>query len=216
MSAEAVAVSPGDILGPSSTSQSGPGTYKAHGNLVASLAGTVSVEEPDKNGTQVISVIPWNSHNATDSVICVGDEVIGQVTRIGSNQASVEIVAVENRVLKQRAKGSIRREDARLTEIDSLVMHACFRPGDIVRASVISLGDARQYFLSTAAKELGVLRAKSDETGDELVVVSPQVFKIIFICLACTLLIIAQRCIAIMAYIRRWKTPSRRGEKRGK
>lgn len=35
-------------------------------------------------------------------------------------------------------------------------MYKSFRPGDIVRARVISLGDARQYYLSTAENELGV------------------------------------------------------------
>lgn len=36
-----------------------------------------------------------------------------------------------------------------------------FRPGDIVKADVISLGDARSYVLSTAKNELGVIFATS-------------------------------------------------------
>jgi exosome complex RNA-binding protein Csl4 len=40
-------------------------------------------------------------------------------------------------------------------------MYDCFRPGDIVLADVLSLGDARSYFLSTAKNELGVVHAKS-------------------------------------------------------
>lgn len=40
-------------------------------------------------------------------------------------------------------------------------MYDCFRPGDIVRAKVISLGDARSYYLSTADNSLGVVHAKS-------------------------------------------------------
>lgn len=35
----------------------------------------------------------------------------------------------------------------RATEIDKVQTQACFRPGDIVRAVVISLGDARSYYL---------------------------------------------------------------------
>ena len=155
--------------------QCGPGTYQAGESVLASLAGTIALEDSERPGIQIVSVIPWNSHNATDTVISVGDEVVGLVTRIGMNQASVEIVAVQNKILKQRSRGSIRREDVRLTELDSLVMHECFRPGDIIRAAVISLGDARQYFLSTASRELGVLRAKNDETGNELVPISLQV-----------------------------------------
>lgn len=40
-------------------------------------------------------------------------------------------------------------------------IEACFRPGDVVRAEVLSLGDARSYHLTTAKNELGVVYAKS-------------------------------------------------------
>jgi exosome complex RNA-binding protein Csl4 len=53
-------------------------------------------------------------------------------------------------------------QDVRATEIDKVDMSKCFRPGDIVKAKVISLGDARQYYLSTAAAECGVRFAKSE------------------------------------------------------
>ena len=36
-----------------------------------------------------------------------------------------------------------------------------FRPGDLVRAQVVSLGDSRSYFLSTAGNDCGVVYAKS-------------------------------------------------------
>lgn len=44
-------------------------------------------------------------------------------------------------------------------------LHSCFRPGDLVRAEVIGLGDARSYYLSTAKNELGVVSAKSANGG---------------------------------------------------
>nr|GEZ15543.1 exosome complex component CSL4 [Tanacetum cinerariifolium] len=44
---------------------------------------------------------------------------------------------------------------------DKVDMHTSFRPGDIVKASVIFLGDARAYYLSTAQNELGVVSAES-------------------------------------------------------
>lgn len=53
----------------------------------------------------------------------------------------------------------------RATEIDKVVMHDSFRPGDIVRAEVVSLGDARSYYLMTAKNELGVVFAKSATAG---------------------------------------------------
>lgn len=46
-----------------------------------------------------------------------------------------------------------------------------FRVGDVVRAVVISLGDERSYYLSTARNELGVVMAVS-EWGNQMVPVS--------------------------------------------
>ena len=40
-------------------------------------------------------------------------------------------------------------------------LYSCFWPGDIVRAEVLSAGDARSYLLTTAKNELGVIFAKS-------------------------------------------------------
>ncbi|CAD6888757.1 unnamed protein product [Tilletia controversa] len=57
--------------------------------------------------------------------------------------------------------GVIRAQDVRATEKDKIRLADCFRVGDIVRASVISLGDARSYFLSTAENRLGVIYAVS-------------------------------------------------------
>lgn len=51
----------------------------------------------------------------------------------------------------------------RLTERDKIKMGECFRLGDIVKAKVLSLGDARSYYLSTAANELGVVYATSED-----------------------------------------------------
>ncbi|KAM0905154.1 hypothetical protein ACQ4PT_017585 [Festuca glaucescens] len=54
-----------------------------------------------------------------------------------------------------------RQQDVRATEIDKVDMYQSYRPGDIVRALVLSLGDARAYYLSTAKNELGVVSAQS-------------------------------------------------------
>ncbi len=48
------------------------------------------------------------------------------------------------------------------TERDKVVIAESFLPSDIVRARVISLGDARSYFLSTAGVDLGVIYADSE------------------------------------------------------
>ena len=42
-------------------------------------------------------------------------------------------------------------------------MYKCYRPDDIILARVISLGSARNYDLSTAGNELGVVTAHCEE-----------------------------------------------------
>ena len=58
-----------------------------------------------------------------------------------------------------------RQQDVRATEVDKVELIACFRPGDLVRAAVLSLGDSRSYLLTTARNELGVVAAKSATSG---------------------------------------------------
>jgi exosome complex component CSL4 len=42
-----------------------------------------------------------------------------------------------------------------------VAMLDCFRPGDLIRAQVLSLGTMREFRLSTASAELGVVWARS-------------------------------------------------------
>ncbi len=46
---------------------------------------------------------------------------------------------------------------------------ACFR---LLRRAVLSLGDSRSYYLTTAQNELGVVHARSAASGEALVPVS--------------------------------------------
>ena len=101
-------------------------------------------------------------HEETASLLQVGHVITGKVTRINLHGASVEIVCVGSKPLRNTHSGTIRREDVRAKEIDKVEIYKCFRPGDIVRAKVISLGDVRSYFLSTAEDALGVIMAQSE------------------------------------------------------
>jgi len=53
--------------------------------------------------------------------------------------------------------GVIRAGDVRSTAVDSVDVGALFRPGDLARAVVLSVGDARAYYLTTAGEGLGVI-----------------------------------------------------------
>ena len=98
-------------------------------------------------------------------------QVLGRVTRVNPRQATVSILVVDGLpcggtlatgagargnheagegIDGTDSQGIIRAQDVRVTDKDGVVMSECFRPGDIVRATVISLGDARSYYLSTA------------------------------------------------------------------
>jgi exosome complex component CSL4 len=66
---------------------------------------------------------------------------------------------------------SFSLQDIRAAERDKVEVYKSFRPGDIVRAEVLSLGDARSFYLTTAKNELGVIYAKST-AGAPLVPVS--------------------------------------------
>lgn len=103
--------------------------------------------------------------------------------RVAPHQAVIAIMVVGDSPCKEDFMGAIRlvfitiskcglllmmmmmmmdrTQDVRAVEKDKVKIYNSFRPGDIVRAEVISLGDARSYYLSTAKNELGVIFATS-------------------------------------------------------
>ena len=103
----------------------------------------------------------------------IGDDVYGRVTRVGEKAASVAVAAVNGRAPADGAfVGTIRRQDARAHAVDSVVMDECFREGDVVRAEVLSLGDSRSFYLTTAKDELGVVRATHRESRKTMLPIS--------------------------------------------
>uniref|UniRef100_A0A8C7ZA96 Exosome component 1 n=1 Tax=Oryzias sinensis TaxID=183150 RepID=A0A8C7ZA96_9TELE len=82
--------------------------------------------------------------------------VMLQVTSINSRFAKVHILYVGER-----------------DPFGPVEMHRSFRPGDIVLAKVISLGDVQSnYLLTTAENELGVVVAHSDAGEPQMVPIS--------------------------------------------
>ncbi|SGZ58998.1 CIC11C00000003889 [Sungouiella intermedia] len=67
-------------------------------------------------------------------------------------------------------KGIIRSQDVRSTDRDKVKIADCFRPGDVVKAAVLSLGDGSNYYLTTARNDLGVVFAKSEGGAGDLMV----------------------------------------------
>lgn len=67
-------------------------------------------------------------------------------------------------------KGIIRSQDVRSTDRDKVKIVDCFKPGDVVKAVVLSMGDGSNYYLTTARNDLGVVFAKSEGGAGELMV----------------------------------------------
>jgi exosome complex component CSL4 len=93
----------------------------------------------------------------------VSEIVLCKVVRITPRVANLEIMCTAGGavVLQEACSGIIRKEDIRQFDKDSVQMFKCMRPGDVVKARVLSLGDSRSYYLSTAETELGVILARS-------------------------------------------------------
>ncbi|KAJ1428234.1 hypothetical protein B484DRAFT_450001 [Ochromonadaceae sp. CCMP2298] len=153
MSAEGAFVVPGDALG-AEECVAGDGAYVLNGTVRASLAGTLIVDR-DLSGCKRLNVVT-NFEKAEDLVLNVGDKVLCRVQRTNFSQAFVDILTLEERLLPTPGKGVIRREDISSTDVDKVVVQERLKGADIVRAVVISLGDSRHYYLSTAEEGLGV------------------------------------------------------------
>ncbi|ORX74453.1 hypothetical protein DL89DRAFT_264317 [Linderina pennispora] len=135
--------------------------------VYSSILGTRKTKEPT-TGKPVLYV---ERDNAKFAIPVVGCEVLGRVVRINPRAASVAIMMVGPVPCQEDFLGMVRVQDIRATEKDTVVMVESFKPGDIIRAEVISLGDQRSYFLSTTKNEHGVVFAQSSD-GNTMVPVS--------------------------------------------
>ncbi|NXG44435.1 EXOS1 protein, partial [Psilopogon haemacephalus] len=158
----------GERLCSAEEATAGSGTYIRHGFIFSSLAGCMEKTSED-GGLPVVSVV----RDAESQLLPdVGAVVTCKVCSINSRFAKVHILYIGSVPLKSTFRGTIRREDIRATEKDKVEVYKSFRPGDIVLAKVISLGDAQSnYLLSTAENELGVVVARS-EAGVQMVPIS--------------------------------------------
>lgn len=183
---------PGRVLGPTTRFLPGPGTHVHAGDVVSSLMGHVSLIQPSQPAgpskrlnkltapgasAQALPTVSVARHGRRREVLPdVNNVVLARVLRLMPRQAIVTIQQVGETVLQTEWQGVIRVQDVRATEKDKVKIHESFKPGDIVRAQVISLGDQANYYLSTASNELGVIMATS-EAGNDMVPVSWKEYK---------------------------------------
>lgn len=166
-------VIPGQVLEDSSSHIAGPGTHIYEGKIIASIAGP-KIQQPakEKKGKPTISI---PRHTTSAPLPAVNSVILARVIRVQSRQLIVSILpvapgssassliaypSITNDDIQYQA--ILRREDVRAFEKDKIVMNDMYRIGDIIRATVISLGDERSYYISTAGNEYGVVVAQSE------------------------------------------------------
>ena len=177
---EGAYVVPGDKCGPVSECCAGVGTYVFKDFVVSHALGRVKVSHSLSEKLPTLSVeandaagaaVSTESASGRELALAIGDEVLCKVKRLNPRFASVDIVCKGTSPLVKEFAGIVRVQDVRASEIDKVSILTSFRPGDIIRAEVISLGESHSLLLSTAKVHLGVLHAKS-AAGQAMVPIS--------------------------------------------
>lgn len=137
---------PGDVLPPTTT------TPKSGVHLHAS--------QPTSSLAALLT--PPTLHPLPTSPLpSISSQILLRITRLTPRQATGTILTIASRPCPPYPV-IIRAQDIRATEKDRLTPAACFRPGDVVRAEILSLGGAEGYYAGTARNELGVVAARSE------------------------------------------------------
>uniref|UniRef100_A0A2P2JZ68 Exosome complex component CSL4 n=1 Tax=Rhizophora mucronata TaxID=61149 RepID=A0A2P2JZ68_RHIMU len=138
-------VTPGEMLGKASEVKAGKGAYVADYRnsgilcVFSSLNGLRRTVSPSPDSPDQRPTIEVTGHKAHGAVPEPGSVVIARVTKVMAKTASADIMCVGPKAVQEKFSGIIRQQDVRATEIDRVDMHLSFRPGDIVRALVVSL-----------------------------------------------------------------------------
>lgn len=114
--------------------------------------------------TTATHILPLKSSSAL--IPQQGDVIIGLVTRVTLRDVRVEILGIETQPssiqpLLPPLHGILRQRDIRLHDVDNVVLYNMYRVNDIIRASILSLTDPQNYYLTTASNEYGVMLAYS-------------------------------------------------------
>jgi exosome complex component CSL4 len=163
---------PGDVIGTTHEYICGIGCYvwKDKNSIRSALCGKIVVTNSEGENKPKINISAGD--RGVEELISVQDKVLCQVLKLNVNQAIVSINYVGDSKLNFPPRGIIRREDV-ADGSDTVAMYQYFRPGDIVKAEVVSLGDSR-FYLTTDGDDLGVVGALS-QGGNRMVVSGPQV-----------------------------------------
>ena len=146
-------VFPGAKLSANESVECGFGTFRnKKKEVIASICGL------KRETAQRVAIAHWAR---ADAIARVGDVVIAQITEISQRMARASMICLNERALLHSCAGIIRQQNVRELDTDSVQIWKCFRPSDIVKAEIVSLGNQNDYYLSTAAPHFGVIAATS-------------------------------------------------------
>jgi exosome complex component CSL4 len=149
---------PGDKLGVIEEYVPGQGTFTNDGNIISSVIGAKEISLK----TRSISIVPARPL----TMPALGSLVEGQVTGVQDKMANIRILKVGEKIPSGFFTGVIHISTASDDYVK--VMSFVCKPGDIVRAKVVS-DKNRTYQLSTAEKNLGVIHGFCSICGGSLI-----------------------------------------------
>ena len=151
-------VVPGERLGVIEEFIPDSGTYVKDGVIYSKIVGRALLDLLNKR----VSVYPLVNGELVPKV---SSTVMGQIGNAQSDNVLVRIFKIENKRLSGEFSGILHISDVSDRYIDS--MNDVCKPGDIVRAKVIS-GKNRIFHLSTNDKNLGIVYAFCSRCGNLL------------------------------------------------
>ncbi len=151
-------VVPGERLGVIEEFIPDSGTYVKDSVIYSKIVGRALIDLLNKR----VSVYPLTNGELIPKV---SSTVVGQIGNAQSDNVLVRIFKIENKRLSGEFSGILHISDVSDRYIDS--MNDVCKPGDIVRAKVIS-GKNRIFHLSTNDKNLGIVYAFCSRCGNLL------------------------------------------------
>jgi exosome complex component CSL4 len=148
-------VLPGERLGVIEEFVPDAGTFVQDGVIYSKLVGRALLD----SATRRVSVHPVGRGALIPEV---GSTVLGQVSSVQPENASVRIFQVGNRALSGIFMGVLHISDVHLRYVDSM-FEVC-KAGDVIRSKVISEKN-QVYHLFTKDKDLGVVYAFCSDCG---------------------------------------------------
>lgn len=163
--AEDAIVKPGQTLARESEAiLTGEGVLAEGGVLRASRLGHLTVlRDSGKIMLKVASLLHKEGASASKKTsMSVNDTVIGKVIKINEGGAKVRLLAINDMPVAHEYIATLKRENMRNRDIDSIDVEQMFAPNDVILARVKALNESKHINLSTEEDHFGVIFSYSE------------------------------------------------------